>query len=181
MKLTGIVRKVDDLGRIVIPKEIRNSLFVKEGTPMEIVVTENMEILLKKANILESISEVAEKFCSVLYEIIDFPVIICDSDKILSCVGLSKKSYLNKNLSEQLINIIHNGENYTASDQYKTTLLPITENDEMKFSSQVIIPILLEGKCIGLIVIISNDKVPTNCDVKIMQAVSKLITNQLSN
>ena len=99
MKTSGITRRVDDLGRIVIPKEIRNSLFITEGTPMEIVVTEDMDILLKKSKIIENIVELADKMCMVLYEMLGYPVMITDDEKVVSCVGLSKKQYYlaNKN------------------------------------------------------------------------------------
>jgi AbrB family transcriptional regulator (stage V sporulation protein T) len=181
MKISGITRRVDDLGRIVIPKEIRNSLFITEGTPMEIIVTEDMDILLKKSKVIESISELSDKMCVVIYEMLDYPVMITDDEKIISCVGLSKKQYQNKPLSDQVKSIIHNSANYTASDEQRTTLVPIIQKDEMKFTSQIIIPIILDGKSIGLIVLLSNDGVPSNVDIKVMQTVSKLISIQLSN
>lgn len=181
MKISGITRRVDDLGRIVIPKEIRNSLFITEGTPMEIIVTEDMDILLKKSKVIESISELSDKMCVVIYEMLDYPVMITDDEKVISCVGLSKKQYQNKPLSDQVKSIIHNSANYTASDEQRTTLVPIIQKDEMKFTSQIIIPIILDGKSIGLIVLLSNDGVPSNVDIKVMQTVSKLISIQLSN
>ncbi len=181
MKSSGIVRRVDDLGRIVIPKEIRNSLFISEGTPMEIMVTDEMDILLRRNKVIESISELAEKMCNVLYEMLNFPVLITDEEKVVCCVGISKKQYLNKPLSDELVKIIHNSLNYTASDEFRTTLLPIIQKDEMKFTSQIVIPIILEGKSIGLIVLLSSDAIPTNVDIKVMQTISKLITMQLTN
>ena len=152
MKPTGIIRRVDDLGRIVIPKEIRNSLFITEGTPMEINITEDMEILLKKNNIMQSINDLSEKMCNLLYEMLNHPVLITDEEKVLNCVGVSKKQYQNRELSNEILKIIHNSANYTASDEFSTTLLPIISKDEIKFKSQIIIPIILEGKSIGLII-----------------------------
>lgn len=181
MKGTGIVRKVDDLGRIVIPKEIRNALFIKEGTSMEISVTEDASILLKKNNIIESIENIAERYCMVLYEILDNPILITDEEKVVSCIGVSKKNYQNKELSDDLIKKVENSTNYTACDEFKTTLLPIIKKEEVKFSSQIIIPISLDGKTIGLIILLGNQNSPNNVDVKIMQAVSRLITMHLSN
>lgn len=178
---SGITRRVDDLGRIVIPKEIRNSLFIKEGTPMEISITEESNIILKKCNVIENISELSEKYCNVMYEILDNPILITDDQKVVCSVGISKKQYQNKELSSELKNIIHNSANYTASDEFKTTLLPIIQKDELKFTSQIIIPILLDGKSIGLIVLLGLQNTPSNTDVKIMQTISKLITIQLSN
>lgn len=181
MKSTGIVRRVDDLGRIVIPKEIRNSLFISEGTPMEIHVTGDMEIILRKNNIMQNINELAEKLCALLFEMLNQPVLITDEEKVICCIGTSKKQYQNKELSDEILKIIHNSDNYTASDEFSTTLLPIVNKDEMKFTSQIIIPIILEGKSIGLIILLISDGVPSNIDTKIMQTVSKFITMQLSN
>ena len=178
---SGIIRKLDDLGRIVIPKEIRNSLFLKEGSPLEIIVSEDMSIVLKKCNLIENINEIADKYCNVLYEILDNPILITDEEKVVCCVGISKKQYMEKPLSNEIINIIHNSNNYTASDEFKTTLLPIVKKEEIKFSSQIIIPIILEGKSIGLIILLGQNGSPNSSDVKIMQAISKLITIHLSN
>ena len=107
MKGSGIIRKLDDLGRIVIPKEIRNSLFLKEGTPMEIMINEDTCIVLKKCNLLESINEISQKYCDVLYEMLDNPILMTDDEKIVCCVGISKKLYQDKQLSNELKQIIH--------------------------------------------------------------------------
>ena len=181
MKSTGIVRRIDDLGRIVIPKEIRNSLFITEGTSMEIRITDDMEIILKKNNAMQSIVELSEKMCELLYEMLNHPVLITDDEKVIACVGASKKQYHNKELSNEILKIIHDSTNYTASNEFSTTLLPIICKDEMKFKSQIIIPITLEGKSIGLIILLMSDGVPSNVDTKIMQTISKFITMQLSN
>lgn len=179
MKNMGMVRKVDELGRIVIPKEIRANLYIREGTPMEITVGQSGELILTKCNMLNNITELASKFCDVMYDVLNFPVMITDDEKIVCVVGTSKKNYLNKVISDQLKNIIHKSENYTASNEFKTTLVPIIENEEIKYTSQVLIPILNEGKCIGLIVLLSFSEVPTNADIKTMQTVSKLLSKQL--
>lgn len=181
MKNMGMVRRVDDLGRIVIPKEIRSNLFIKEGTPMEIIVGENCEIKLKKCNVLNNISDLALKFCEVLYETLNSPILITDDEKVIGVVGISKKMYINKNVSMQLKSIIHKSENYTASDEYKTTLMPIIENEDIKYTSQVLIPVLLDGKCIGLIIMLFYGETPTTLDIKTMQTVSKLLTKELSD
>ena len=181
MKNMGMVRKVDELGRIVIPKEIRSNLFIKEGTPMEIIVGENFEIKLKKCNLINNLNDIACKFCEVLFEVLNFPILLTDDEQIICAVGVSKKNYLNKQISAQLKNIIHKSENYTASNEFKTTLVPIVDGEEIKFTSQVLIPIMLDGKCIGLIVLLSSSLTPTTLDIKTMQVVSKLLTKELEN
>lgn len=179
MKNIGMIRKVDDLGRIVLPKEIRSNLFIREGTPMEISVGDNSEIRLKKCNLISTVEDVACKFCDVLYESLNFPVMITDDERIICVVGASKKIYHNKPISEKLKLLIHKSENYTASDEFKTTLVPIVDGEEIKFNSQVLIPILNAGRCIGLIVLLSYGESPSTIDIKTMQTVSKLISKQL--
>lgn len=181
MKNSGIIRKVDDLGRIVIPKEIRNSLFIKEGSPMDISVSEDLEIILRKCNMLESIADISEKYASVLFEVLGHPILMTDEEKVVCCVGLSKKQYLSKELSDQLKNSIHNSVSYTASNEFQTTLVPITKGEEIKFNSQLIVPISLDGRCIGLIILLNFENSATNVDLKTVLTVSKLISNHLSN
>ena len=180
MKTTGIVRKIDGLGRIVIPKEIRSTMFMKEGTALSIEVVED-GLFLKKHNMVDCLCDVACNYCDVLFESLQYPVLITSDERVICCAGASKKQYLNKEISSELKNIIHNSKNYTASDEFKTTLLPIVVKDEMKYMSEVIIPILCDGVCSGLIVLLSFDKeiTPNSTDVKVLQTVSKIISKHI--
>lgn len=87
MKATGIVRRIDDLGRVVIPKEIRRTLRIKDGESLEIYTGRDGEIILKKYSQLESIGDYAKKYCEAMYETTSRPTIVTDTDQILSVVG----------------------------------------------------------------------------------------------
>ncbi len=181
MKNTGIVRKIDDLGRVVIPKEIRKTMFIKEGTPLEIHITDEGDILLKKHNIIKTITDISQVFCEVVFSCLHFPTLITDCNKVVACEGTAKRNYLNKNLSEDVKNLILESQNYTASVLDKTTLLPVVAGEEIKFTSQIIIPIIYEEISVGTLVLLGFDKDNTysNIDVKVLQTLSLIMSKLL--
>src|SRR5690625_2475306 len=96
MKATGIVRRIDDLGRVVIPKEIRRTLRIREGDPLEIFVAREGEVILKKYSPISELGHFATEYAEALYDSIHFPVLICDRDEVIAVSGESKKNYLSK-------------------------------------------------------------------------------------
>ena len=98
MKATGIVRRIDDLGRVVIPKEIRRTMHIKEGAPLEIFTDTEGGVIFKKYSPISEISDVTEHFADVLYRSVTTPVLICDRDHVISCAGVSKRIF-SKNVS----------------------------------------------------------------------------------
>ncbi|GAE47390.1 stage V sporulation protein T [Mesobacillus boroniphilus JCM 21738] len=96
MKATGIVRRIDDLGRVVIPKEIRRTLRIREGDPLEIFVDRDGEVILKKYSPISELSDFAKEYAEALYDSLGNPVLICDRDTYIALAGGSKKDYLNK-------------------------------------------------------------------------------------
>ena len=103
MKETGIVRKLDNLGRLVIPKEIRRCMRIKEGSPIEFGLLPNGEIVLCKYSLVNQISDYADEFCEILADIFDCVAIIGDRDKVISCCGVSKKQMLDMKFSNEII------------------------------------------------------------------------------
>ena len=98
MKATGIVRRIDDLGRIVIPKEIRRTLRIREGDPLEIYVDREGEVILKKYSPVSELGDFAKEYADSLYEAIGHIILIADRDSIVAVAGSSKKEFLNKPL-----------------------------------------------------------------------------------
>ena len=181
MKNTGIVRRIDDLGRIVIPKELRKSMFLKEGSSLEIHITDDGDILLKKHDVLNTISDIAQVFCEVIFSCLQLPTLVTDCNKVVACEGTSKRNYLHKTLSKEVKNMILESQNYMASLTDKTTLLPVIDGEEIKFASQIIIPIIYDGICEGTIILLSfskNDKY-SNIDVKVLQTLSCIMSKLL--
>ena len=100
MKATGIVRRIDDLGRVVIPKEIRRTLRIREGDPLEIFVDRDGEVILKKYSPISELGDFAKEYAEALFDSLGNPVLICDRDTVIAVAGGSKKEYLNKNISD---------------------------------------------------------------------------------
>ena len=96
MKATGIVRRIDDLGRVVIPKEIRRTLRIREGDPLEIYTDIEEKIVLKKYSPVGEVFSSANQYAAILSKITDTPSIICDCEKIIASSGISKKELLEK-------------------------------------------------------------------------------------
>ena len=106
MKATGIVRRIDDLGRVVIPKEIRRTLRIREGDPLEIFTDRDGEVILKKYSPISELGQFAKEYAETLYETLGTPALISDRDEMIAVSGLSKKDYLNRQLSPDIEEIM---------------------------------------------------------------------------
>src|SRR4051794_36433555 len=106
MKATGIVRRIDDLGRIVIPKEIRRTLRIREGDPLEIFTDRDGEVILKKYSPISELGQFAKEYAETLCETLGTPALISDRDEMIAVSGLSKKDYLNRQLSPDIEEIL---------------------------------------------------------------------------
>ncbi len=102
MKATGIVRRIDDLGRVVIPKEIRRTLRIREGDPLEIYTATDGEVIFKKYSPIGELSEFAAQYAEVLARISAMPTLVCDRDHVIAASGVSKREYLERRISPVL-------------------------------------------------------------------------------
>lgn len=157
MKATGIVRRIDDLGRVVIPKEIRRTLRIREGDPLEIFTDREGGVILKKYSPIEELSNFSKEYAEALQQSIGNIVIICDKDNIISVCGGSKKEYKDKKISDDLETIMDNRKTILLGDDKKIVALYDDEETAGKYSSQVIAPIISEGDNIGAVIIASSD------------------------
>ena len=181
MKESGIVRKLDNLGRLVIPKEIRRCMRIKEGSPIEFGLLPSGEIVLCKYSLITQISDYAEDFCEVLGDVLDCVVLISDRDKIIAGYGISKKSIIDAKVSVELLDIMDGGACYTASTQDNTTIIPIIENDSNTYYSEMIYPISIQGDIEGVIVLLDNKGNSSfgNEHITSMKMVAKFISKQM--
>ena len=156
MKATGIVRRIDDLGRVVIPKEIRRTLRLREGTPLEIFTDREGEIILKKYSPMVELTTFAVQYAEAMAQSTGLMVCISDRDQVIAVSGGSKKDYLQKPISRQLENVITERTAITAVKDDKSFISVIT--DEMEgVTAQVIAPIICEGDAIGAVVLLSRE------------------------
>lgn len=182
MKATGIVRRIDDLGRVVIPKEIRRTLRIREGDPLEIFTDREGGVILKKYSPIGELSEFSKGYAESLQQAIGNIIMICDKDNIISISGATKKEYLEKKISDDLEKIIENRKTiYFTEGKEKTIAIYDDEELEGKYSSQVVSPIVAEGDAIGAVIIVSRDEGKKFGDVetKLAETASSFIGKQM--
>jgi len=174
MKTTGIVRRIDDLGRIVIPKEIRKNFRISDGDNIEILV-EGDNIILKKHSVLNKIGNYANKFTETIYSFLKHNIIITDTDSILAVSGPLKKQYLGKQISEYLNSCIKRRENIL--EKYIKDINLVNEFNEK--GTYCLSTIISSGDAVGLVIILSTEDQVTETDMKICQIVSKFLAKSL--
>lgn len=155
MKATGIVRRIDDLGRVVIPKEIRRTLRIKEGTPLEIFTDREGEIILKKYSPIGELSIFAKEYAEALAQTTGLLACITDHDQVVAVSGASAKEYMGKEISQELEQMISNRETICA-DSSSSKKIPIVENQQEELSVQVICPIICAGDAIGSVALLGR-------------------------
>ena len=168
MKATGIVRRIDDLGRVVVPKEIRRTLRIREGDPLEIFTDREGEIILKKYSPIGELGDFAKQYADTLAQTTGHVVCIADRDQIIAVAGGAKKEFMNKAIGIALERLIQNRETVVAHAGEKA-FIDIVEHGMEDFKSQVICPIIAEGDSIGAVIILARDK-----DEKIGETEKKL-------
>lgn len=156
MKATGIVRRIDDLGRVVIPKEIRRTMRIREGDPLEIFTNPDGEVIFKKYSPIGELSNFANQYAEVLNKTTGYPVIVCDRDHVITVAGAPKKELLERRVSPTLEDLMENRRVY----EYKNA------NDARKFQpvegvdkfAVVAAPIIASGDVYGSIMLLSSDE-----------------------
>ena len=182
MKATGVVRRIDDLGRIVIPKEIRKTLHIKEGDPLEIFTDKEGEVILKKYSPIGELSEFANGYADTLSKTTGHIACITDKDTVIAVSGGSKKEFLEQDLSQELEQLLEDKEVYTSKENNEVSI-PITKNDnkERKFNSQVVYPIISQGDVIGSVILLSKDANTKmgDAELKVVQSAAGFLSSQM--
>jgi len=155
MKATGIVRRIDDLGRVVIPKEIRRTLRIREGDPLEIFVDRDGEVILKKYSPIGELGDFAKEYAESLHEGTGHTTLICDRDTIIAVAGASKKEFLEKPVGSLLESCMENRKaiSETGGGSYE-----LVKDTEERYSSVVAAPIVAGGDPIGAVVLVSKEE-----------------------
>lgn len=172
MKATGVVRRIDDLGRIVIPKEIRRNLRIRDGESLEIFV-DGDNIVLKKYSIMKNIDEYASNLVDSLYSFVKKSVVITDCDSVIACSG-NVKGLLNKSISDKLSSSIKRRE--SIIEKYDKELI-ITDDFSID-SKYVINSIIANGDSVGLVIIFDKDEIGDD-DMLIASLASKILSKSI--
>ncbi|EXX86317.1 stage V sporulation protein T [Paenibacillus darwinianus] len=166
MKATGIVRRIDDLGRVVIPKEIRRTLRIREGDPLEIFVDRDGEVILKKYSPIGELGDFAKEYAESLNESTNHMTLICDRDTFIAVAGVSKKEFLDKSVGQVLEQCMENRKTLFEPGGGSFELVKDLPD---QYSSIVIAPIIAGGDPIGAVALVSKDE-----NVKMAQMETKM-------
>lgn len=155
MKATGIVRRIDDLGRVVIPKEIRRTMRIREGDPLEIYTDNDGEVIFKKYSPIGELGTFATQYAEVLQKASNFPVVVCDRDHVVAVAGLPKKELLERRVSPSLEELMENRRPYTYTSNDTKKLQPVEGVERYALTAE---PIVASGDVCGSIMFLLGDE-----------------------
>lgn len=163
MKATGIVRRIDDLGRVVVPKEIRRVLRIREGDPLEIYTGNAGEVILKKYSPISELGQFAGEYVETASKVLGGTVIVSDTDSVIAASGTEKKNYVHKRIDQELDDIIQSKNRYL--------------ND-----SKIVVPIVSQGDPIGSITILPREgKALGEAELKVAEVGASFLARQMEN
>lgn len=178
MKATGIVRRIDDLGRVVIPKEIRRTLRIREGDPLEIYTATDGEVIFKKYSPVGELGTFASQYADVLSRISSMPTLVCDRDHVIAASGISKREYLERRVTSSLEGYMENRRSYVLHQNSVEDVQPVEGMDR---PASVIYPIIASGDVTGAVVFLKGDtvKIPTDTEIKLAQSAAAFLGKQM--
>ncbi|MBQ7715833.1 MAG: AbrB/MazE/SpoVT family DNA-binding domain-containing protein, partial [Clostridia bacterium] len=174
----GIVRRIDDLGRVVIPKEIRRTMHIREGDPLEIYTDREGEVIFKKYSPIGEMQSFAAQYAETLYKTCSIAVAVCDRDAVTACAGISKKEYTDRKITAELDRIIENRTLYQANGHEDVF---VVDGGAAKVSCAM--PIITEGDITGCVASVYTDEVPKgitkDVETKLIQTAASFLGRQL--
>lgn len=153
MKATGIVRRIDDLGRVVIPKEIRRTMRIREGDPLEIYTSNDGEVIFKKYSPINELSEGAAQAAEVISKLGGAPAIIFDRDHVVAVAGVQKKEYSERRISPALEELLESRKSFAFTDDSSRPLMPVEGIDKPALA---VFPIISSGDVTGAVAFVAN-------------------------
>ncbi|WP_050698573.1 stage V sporulation T C-terminal domain-containing protein [Anaeromassilibacillus senegalensis] len=176
MKATGIVRRIDDLGRVVIPKEIRRTLRIFEGDALEIFTDAQGGVTFKKYSPVGELAAFAEQYAEVLSNVTGKPSVICDKDHVIAA-GISRKEYIGRRVSVELDDYLQEQKSYICKENDEK-LYPIEGIDKV---AGVVYPIVVSSEIMGAVVLLQDDEfTPANeSEEKLTRAAASFLSKQM--
>lgn len=178
MKATGIVRRIDDLGRVVIPKEIRRTLRIREGDPLEIFVDRDGEVILKKYSPIGELGDFAKEYAESLSESTGHITMISDRDNIIAVSGASKKEYMEKQIGSIVETCM---ENRKTSVETEAGEYEVCKDMLETYTSLVCSPIVAGGDPIGAVILLSKQEnmKMSQMEVKMAETAAGFLAKQM--
>ena len=158
MKATGIVRRIDDLGRVVIPKEIRRTQRIREGDPLEIFTTGAGEVIFKKYSPMGELAGFAAQYAEALNRALGLTALVCDRDSIIAAAGAAKREYQERAVSIPLERIMDRRKPFWHSGKAEECVFPCEGADRHILAA---CPLLAGGDVAGAVLLLSADKTAT--------------------
>ena len=180
MKATGIVRRIDDLGRVVIPKEIRRTLRIREGDPLEIYTEKDGEVIFKKYSPMGDLADFAVQIAESIGKNTGHIAAICDRDTVIAVAGAPRRDLAEKRSTQELEQLMESRRIYRW--QSGDSRLRVTDSAE-KYHIGVAAPILSEGDLMGevLLLLEENDPPLGESEQKLVQTVAGFLGRQMEN
>lgn len=177
MKATGIVRRIDDLGRVVIPKEIRRTMRIREGDPLEIYTDNDGEVIFKKYSPIGEMNEFASQIAESVSTATSLPIVILDRDHCIAAAGIAKKEVLERRITPQAEELLEGRIKYVSTSEESENIQPLEGVDKY---AGVFTPIISSGDITGAVIILKNDKndFATETDEKICTVAADFLAKQ---
>jgi AbrB family transcriptional regulator (stage V sporulation protein T) len=172
MKATGIVRKIDDLGRVVIPKEIRRTMRIREGDPLEIYTDSDGTVIFKKYSLIGELANFAEYYVETLAKFAQIPTCVTDKDTVIATSGVSKKETLGKRLSNDVEKFIADSKIFSAAPSGEQ--FSMLESSD-KYGVNFMVPIILEAEPIGSVIFLASEKAPGEIEAKMAEVAADFL------
>ena len=180
MQETGIVRRIDELGRVVIPKEMRKTLRIREGDPLEIY-TEKDNLVFKKYSPIISITDYAKIVADGIEDLTQKTCIITDTDNVIYISKTKLKDCVGKTISNDVVEVLNNRKSVILSRLDGGAIIPVCKDCLLTIENQIIVPIISNGDCFGAVMLIDEDKSSrfNVSDLKIIQLGAWFLSKQL--
>ena len=177
MKATGIVRRIDDLGRVVIPKEIRRTMRIREGDPLEIYTSNDGEVIFKKYSVIGEMSENAGQVADIMHKLAGCPVVVFDRDHVVATSGVTKKEFSERRVSPELEELMEGRSQFFAEDAERKFYAV----EGVDHSALACMPILSAGDVTGAVTFLSNGNKQTVSELQksLVNAAAQFLGRQM--
>lgn len=176
MKATGIVRRVDDLGRVVIPKEIRRTLHIREGDPLEIYTEKDGSVIFRKYSPMGELQEYAVQLCEAIYSSSRWPAVITDREAVIAEAGVSGRGLLEKNIASQLDEMMQQRRVYRHEPGGEK--LPAVQG-ESGCPIGIAVPVVCQGDLMGCVVLLMDKTEPKESELLMAKTVADFLSRQM--
>ena len=191
MKATGIVRRIDELGRVAIPQEIRRTLRIREGDALEIYTDRDGGVILRKYSMIGELAAFAAEYCDTLRQSVGHTALICDKDAVVACRSVSRRDQAppspiapERPISDELEAAISARRTVNLSVENGDALLPLTRGDEKSgYTAELIVPIIASGDAVGAVILLSKEQgtVFDQTEVKVAETAAAFLGRQTAN